>query len=219
MKLVTSVLAGLALAGVSGAAAATDGVCSSRCGFTVSADGFRAFGPGADGKLLNARVGARVVWRLERRRLGQPNAHTVSSDDGFFRSPLLRNVVGEAIFWRRTASAGSHRFHDSVGRAGSARLIVLPKLERVPGGVRATWAVRGSNLGNAYAVRYELLRELDTVGKGWIWGRTATPSSSFRRGHRLGGVKLERGLILCIEARTGLLGEGWSDWAQNCVQL
>jgi hypothetical protein len=32
-------------------------------------------------------------------------------------------------------------------------------------------------------------------------------------------VELKRGLILCIEARTGLIGEGWSDWARNCVEL
>lgn len=219
MKLVTIVSAAFALAVASAAAAATDGVCSSRCGFVVSAEGFRAVGAGADGKVLNAQVGARVVWRLERRALGQPNAHTVSSDDGFFRSPLLRNVVGEAIFWRRTASAGIHRFHDSVGRAGSGTLIVLPRLQRVPGGVRATWAARGSNMGNAYAVRYEVLREVDSVGKGWIWGRTASLSYAFRRGSRLGGVKLERGQILCVEARTGLIGEGWSDWARNCTEL
>ena len=219
MKLITIFAAAVVLAAASGAAAATDGVCSTRCGFTVSPAGFRAFGAGADGKILNAKVGARVVWRLERERLGQRNAHTVSSDDGFFRSPLLRNVVGEAIYWRRTTSAGIHRFHDSVGRAGAGTLIVLPALTSIPGGVRATWAVRGSNLGNAYAVRYQILRELDTVGKGWIWGRTATLSRTFQRGYRLGGVKLERGLILCIEARSGLLGEGWSDWAQNCVQL
>lgn len=218
VKLVTIVLAVLALAVVSGAAAA-DGVCSSRCGFEVSPEGFRAVGAGADGKTLNAQVGARVVWRLKRSALGQPDAHTVSSDDGFFRSPLLRNAVGEAIFWRRTASAGIHRFHDSIGRAGSGALIVLPKLQNVPGGVRATWATRASNMGNAYAVRYQVLRELDIVGKGWIWGRTATLSYSFRRDHRLGGVKLERGLILCVEARSGLIGEGWSDWARNCVQL
>lgn len=219
MKLVTICAAAFMLAAASGAAAATDGVCSSRCGFTVSPSGFRAFGPGADGKVLNARVGARVVWRLERRRLGQRNAHTIASDDGFFRSPLLRNVVGEAIFWRRTTSAGTHRFHDSVGRAGAGTLVVLPTLKSVPGGVRATWAARGSNLGNVYAVRYQILRELDVAGRGWIWGRTAALSRSFQRGYRLGGVKLERGLILCVEARTGLIGEGWSDWARNCVEL
>jgi hypothetical protein len=219
VKLVTIFFAALMLAAASGAAAAAEGACSSECGFVVSPSGFRAFGAGADGKVLNARVGARVVWRLERRALGQRDAHTVSSDDGFFRSPLLRNTVGDAVFWRRTTSAGIHRFHDSVGRAGSGTLIVLPTLKSIPGGVRATWAARGSNVGNAYAIRYQILRELDVVGKGWIWGRTATLSRSFQRGSRLGGVELERGLILCIEARSGLIGEGWSDWARNCVEL
>jgi hypothetical protein len=219
VKTVTIVLSALALAAVSGAAAATDGVCSSSCGFEVSANAFRAVGEGADGKILNADVGARVVWRLKRRALGQRDAHTVSSDDGFFRSPLLRNSVGNAVFWRRTTSAGIHRFHDSVGRAGTGELIVLPRLQSIPGGVRATWAARGSNLGNAYAVRYQLLREVDLVGKGWIWGRTSTLSTTFKRGYRLGGVELKRGLILCIEARTGLIGEGWSDWARNCTEL
>jgi hypothetical protein len=215
----STALAALVLAAAGAAANGTGGACASRCGFEVSPAGFLATGAGAEKNALTARVGARVVWRLKRRALGQPDAHTVSSDKGFFRSPLLRNAVGEAVFWRRTTSAGVHRFHDSVGSAGNGSLVVLPTLTRVPGGIRATWAAPGSNLGNAYSVRYELLDELDTVEKGWIWGTTATRSYTFLRGYRLDRAPLKAGLLLCVEARTGLIGEGFSDWARNCAQL
>lgn len=215
----STALAALVIAAGAAAADVTGGACAARCGFEVSTDGFRATGAGAAKNTLTARVGAQVVWRLKRRALGQPDAHTVSSDRGFFRSPLLRNAIGEAVIWRRTMSAGVHRFHDSVGGAGSGSVVVLPGIARVPGGLRATWATGASNLGNAYSVRYELIDELETLERGWIWGTTATHSYTFRRGYRLDKVRLKAGLVLCIEARTGLIGEGFSGWARNCAAL
>jgi hypothetical protein len=197
-------------------------VCSGqagRCGFEVSSSGFRAVGPGADGRTLNARVGALVVWRLQRTALGHGRGHTVSSNDGFFRSPLLENRVGHAIFWRRHVSAGRFGFHDSVNGAGGGMLVVLPTVQRVKEGLRFTWATPTSTMGNAYAVRFEVIEELDTVGKGWIYGRTAVRAYTFHRGFHLGKTLLSKGRILCVEVRTGLIGEGFSDWARNCATV
>lgn len=206
----------------SAAGAAGEDACSgetTRCGFQVSGDGFKAFGPGADGRTLNARVGAAVVWRLELAELGRGRSHTVSSNDGFFRSPLLSNRVGHAIFWRRHMSAGRFGFHDSVNGAGGGMIVVVPNVQRVKEGVRFTWASPRSTMGNAYAVRFEVIQELDMVGKGWIFGRTPLRSYTFHRGYHLGKTLLSKGRILCVEVRTGLIGEGFSDWAKNCAAL
>lgn len=222
-KLVPAVLGAAVAAAIATAAGAAAGdVCAGqggRCGFEVSATGFRAFGPGSDGRTLNARVGALVVWRLQRTALGRGRGHTVSSNDGFFRSPLLENRVGHAIFWRRHTSAGLFGFHDSVNGAGGGMLVVLPTVQRTKEGLRFTWATPVSTMGNAYAVRFEVIEELDTVGKGWIYGRTAARSYTFHRGFRVGKTLLSKGRILCVEVRTGLIGEGFSDWARNCAAL
>lgn len=220
MRLATIGGAAVAAAVLTAAAgAAVGGACSSRCGFEVSTRGFVATGVGARGRSLSARVGATVVWRLKLVRLGQTNSHTVSSDAGFFRSPLLRNRVGDAIFWRRVTSAGRFAFHDSVGRAGSGVLVVLPVVHAARGGVRAVWAVPGSNLGNAYDVRYEVIEGVRTVARGSLYEATFVRSRTFVRGERLGRSRLVRGRILCVEVRSGLIGEGWSDWTRGCEQV
>jgi hypothetical protein len=223
VKTAICVLAALLLGvSTSAAGAADDGLCAGEagpCGFTVSGDGFRAFGPGADGSTLNARVGAAIVWRLQLGELGRGRAHTVSSNDGFFRSPVLANRVGHAVYWRRHASAGRFGFHDSADGAGGGTVVVIPTVQRVAAGLRFTWATPRSSFGNAYAVRFEVVDELDTVGKGWIFGHTAARSATFHRGYHLGKTLLSKGRILCVEVRTGLLGEGWSGWARNCATI
>jgi hypothetical protein len=223
VRIAVCVLAAAAALVVAGAGTAAQGeLCSgqaARCGFMVSSSGFKAFGAGADGRTLNARVGAAVLWKLELGELGRGRAHTISSNDGFFRSPLLSNRVGHAVYWRRHVSAGRFGFHDSVNGAGGGMVVVLPSVQRVPAGLKFTWATPLSTFGNAYAVRFEVLDELDTAGKGWVFGHTATRSYTFHTGYRLGTTLLAKGRILCVEVRTGLLGEGWSDWAKNCATL
>ena len=211
---------GIALASASSAGASSPAPpvrCADRCVVEVSGDGFRPRGAGADGKTMNARVGARVIWRL-RLVAGDDSRHTVSSDQGFFRSPLLRNRVGDAIYWAKVMSAGGFPYHDSVGNAGSGLVLVVPSVQREAGALRFTWASPRSTLGNAYSVRWLVLDGAEEVGTGTLHPATWRVSRAFARGERLGGrTLLSRGRILCVEARTGLLGEGWSDWARNCA--